>query len=195
MKRFFYLASLLMLSVLIFSSCKSGNGSGSSYGEDPDTGSSVGARAYLPVGWYVRDACVEWVDMQMDTYSAAGDAYGPTRLEEESPFDTETDGVHVIDRSTFETTLSAFSLNRPKNGYYASKTYYVNRKSFTFYFYFATYIDRYEYKIENDILYVTPENEENWQSRGPVTYENGVVKMDEFFYMVKKVNFNGTYDF
>ena len=150
-------------------------------------GNQGGQRTYLPIGWFDNGSLENTVAGLTSSMVAFGDYQGVVNEINELYWEG-CNGIHVVDKNTFEWAVGGATTQRPSN-YYATQ-YFGN--NITCYFFYAYANATYEYKIVDNILYFKDEEYDIWDEIGEVTVSGNTIKFGNDEY--QKVNYGGGYE-
>ena len=125
-----------------------------------------GERTYLEEGWYESGSLEGTVRSYAAGCIEMGDVNGlrnlPEKLRSTSlDYYDHVAGMHVADRTTVESTIADFSTTRP-SAYYATQTYSIGTTTVTYYFFYVTYLDSYQYRLIDNEMYLLA-SDGTWQ--------------------------------
>jgi len=158
---------------------------------DSSTDPPQGDRSIIPVGWYESGSYEDYVKTQAGYCQATGDYEGLANLPNQVSGRGGITGIHVVNETTFETTIGAISTRQPSS-YYAKQNFSVGSRSCTFYFYYAYPFATYTYRILDGKLYLKNKNDV-WEEEGPCKISGNTLE-GIFFDSLKKVNYSGDYE-
>ena len=171
MKRFFtYMLTFAALAALgtTLSSCgDEEENAPQEQGQEGNGSSETEVKVNLPQGWFESGEQEKWSLINVEDAVKSGDYDGALRHAEDQSNCPMWTAIHVTGSSTFELVGAGMTTKRPSE-YFFSKTYYVDRKSFTVYFYYAYVYAKFTCMVKNGKILVY--NQSNGEDYGSLTY-------------------------